>query len=191
MILLLNFESYFSSYRIIASPAQNIKYLIQNLKKIENSKCVGNICEHIAKMILLEKYPPETHIILKNINYSIAPYNGELDIVVVDKLSSKAIIVAEVKCKKNLRKASDEADKQLLRFKNAINHFRRRKKEESNFKALLKTKDSKNNLLNFDNFYPLPKMIKISYRSQNSSNFDFQSIPYSRKEILSISRKIK
>lgn len=82
----------------------------------------GTICEQIARLELYKRfYDFRNYVIETGIMYGHNNVvEGELDIVVFEKRSGKAVMVAEVKCSTNLPRAAALARKQRHRFLDAI-----------------------------------------------------------------------
>ena len=82
---------------------------------------LGKECERLAQQKIAKRYPRKKFKLLKNMTYKIHSIAGELDIVVINKRTSKVIYIGEVKCWKNLEAAIVKAKKQLKRFFKAMN----------------------------------------------------------------------
>lgn len=112
----------------LISENQTIKIIKSNLKntskrnKIKFSNDIGRLCEFIAKIIVVKKYPHTHYDIKTNIAYEDLDHRplGELDIVVFNRTSKNAEVVIEVKCRKNHEKALLHANQQLKRFKKML-----------------------------------------------------------------------
>ncbi len=105
------------------SLAGDINYYFDRLKSDPiNYTTFGTICEQVARVnledyYLYPEYKVETGIVYKNAYKSYEKRTlGELDIVVFRNSDNKAILIGEVKCWKNLRKALIKAQKQYQRF---------------------------------------------------------------------------
>src|SRR5690606_9004921 len=77
----------------------------------------GQICEQVARLQLDDIYPPHAYDINIGIEYIVHNRTiGELDVVVTDKQTRDVILIAEVKCWKNLKGALNKAKDQRSRF---------------------------------------------------------------------------
>jgi hypothetical protein len=92
----------------------------EQLKDLDqNYKIVGTVCEQVTNLELKEAFPDHLFLIKNGIKYRIVGsrnFLGELDTVIFDRASRKALYVFEVKCRKNSRRALHEARRQLSRF---------------------------------------------------------------------------
>lgn len=83
----------------------------------ESMEVVGNICEHVARLELMNQYPESRYFITNGIAYGRKnSTEGELDVVVFEKPSMKVVLVGEVKCWNNFNSARNKANKQRSRF---------------------------------------------------------------------------
>lgn len=81
----------------------------------------GAVCEQVAKLELMVEYPTDKYDIALDVEYTDGrKAYGELDVIVFDKASNKAILIAEVKCWKSLEGAKKKAKEQRSRFLRAI-----------------------------------------------------------------------
>lgn len=84
-----------------------------------NYKVFGTVCEEMARIDLEKEFHPDFYEIKVGIEYRDASRTiGELDIIVFRRSDEEAIMVAEVKCWRNLHGAFVKANKQLNRFQN-------------------------------------------------------------------------
>lgn len=91
---------------------------IAQLKDIPaNYQVDGAICEQIARLELYEDYSPEAYEIEVNIVYGMGHlHEGELDVVVFEKYTGRAVLVGEVKCSNDSDAALSKGNKQKRRF---------------------------------------------------------------------------
>ncbi len=84
-----------------------------------NYKVFGTVCEEMARIDLEQEFPPDFYEIKVGIQYRDASRTiGELDVIVFRRSDEEAMMVAEVKCWRNFKKALTKANKQLSRFQN-------------------------------------------------------------------------
>lgn len=82
-----------------------------------NYEVVGTICEQVARIELRQTYPETNYEIVTGIEYSDSNRTlGELDVVVFENSTKQAVLVAEVKCWKDLSAARQKALNQRERF---------------------------------------------------------------------------
>src|SRR3990167_1489645 len=85
-----------------------------------SQEATGTICEDIAQLRFMEKYPAPEYTVLTGISYSDKDRTlGELDVIVFNNSNHVAEIVAEVKCwkspKSGLHKAHENSVQQSSR----------------------------------------------------------------------------
>lgn len=106
LLILVSSLSLFASYKDDFDAVQ---------KRRPNLESKGTICEELAVLQLKKEYP-------HNEVYSGIVYGdkhgavGELDLVVLDRNGSKAIVIGEVKCWKDFREGLSKAREQRKRF---------------------------------------------------------------------------
>lgn len=77
----------------------------------------GAICEEVARLDITKEFPKPQYEVLTGIAYSDNNGTvGELDVIVFDNNTQKAIKIAEVKCWKNLKGGLKKARDQRQRF---------------------------------------------------------------------------
>lgn len=163
--------------------AGNIQSLLKELENThEKYEVTGTVCEQAARVMLAQYYPEPNYEILTGIEYSdyIGHVLGELDVVVFDHNTQKAILVAEVKCCHNAKKASRLARRQLRRFKSTLSSKARidyhlTNKREIHFQE--------------DQFDESVKLISISPKGGDQSGFDV-ALDYSIDELMYLQKKL-
>lgn len=86
-----------------------------------NFEVTGVICEQVARLDLMEHYPTQQFEVQTGIAYGNKKRRyGELDVIVFDRTTQKAVLVGEVKCWRNLQGAYKKAMSQRHRFLNHI-----------------------------------------------------------------------
>ena len=85
-------------------------------------KVFGTVCEEVARLRLADQYRSDRYDIETGIEYkSNGRTIGELDVVVFDRRTSEAIVIAEVKCWTNMSSGHKKAMDQLSRFQRSVN----------------------------------------------------------------------
>lgn len=106
-----------------SSQARDLNPIFNLLKPTgENYQVVGVVCEQVAKLEMEREYGPK-YFVTTGIEYGNPSHViGELDVVVFDKSTGKAVMVGEVKCWENasggLRKAYDQRQRFINTIKN-------------------------------------------------------------------------
>lgn len=100
------------------SQAAPLPELVEALRdSAVNYEVVGTVCEQVARLELQKVYPESDYAIVNGIEYGDKHRTiGELDVVVFAKSNKKAVLVAEVKCWRNLQGALKKAREQRNRF---------------------------------------------------------------------------
>lgn len=147
----------------------------------ENFNVVGTICEQVARLNLQKTYPSDQFDIINGIEYSDQDgVMGELDVSVLRKSDSKAVLVAEVKCWNNLAGANQKARAQRQRFLNAI---------RSNVKLDMKCHDARPCHFTDANFKSVQKFITISQDGGEKFGFDM-TLGYSMTEMMNLRHQL-
>jgi Holliday junction resolvase-like predicted endonuclease len=124
----------------------------------------GTICEHVAKLRLEEHYPESEYDIEIGIVYKRGgQIIGELDVVVFDESDGKAIVVSEVKCRRNLDAANSKAREQLERFRSTL---------ESGRSVELFLKNDERRKFSIDQFHSPLKFMAVSQEGGLDSGFE-------------------
>lgn len=77
----------------------------------------GAVCEQLELVRLKATYPADKFIITGHVEYSLGKDTlGELDVIVLDRNTNKAVLLEEVKCWKDLSNAMVKATGQRDRF---------------------------------------------------------------------------
>lgn len=98
--------------------AADLESIFESLKQSAvNYEPDGAVCEQVARLHFQKQFPAETFVISGGVEYDIGGDTlGELDVIVLQKNSHKVILVAEVKCWKNLKQALEKVKDQRQRF---------------------------------------------------------------------------
>lgn len=87
----------------------------------EKYQIVGTVCEQVARLEMQIQYPAPQYDVLTGIAYRAGDKTiGELDVIVFESATQKAILVGEVKCWNNLDSALNKAHEQRARFMKTI-----------------------------------------------------------------------
>jgi hypothetical protein len=82
---------------------------------------VGSIIQALARADFEWRYPPPAYEVLRNLEYQEGSRTlGELDLVVYRRDTTQAVVVAEAKLSGNLKGAAKRAERQLMRFQDAL-----------------------------------------------------------------------
>lgn len=82
---------------------------------------IGTICEYLTAIRLRDQYPANNFNIEVGIEYRAGGrVVGEIDVVVFRKSDNEAVLVGQVKCRKNLGSAAHQASEQNERFFNTM-----------------------------------------------------------------------
>lgn len=144
-------------------------------KRRPNLESKGTICEELAVLQLKKEYP-------HNEVYSGIVYGdrhgavGELDLVVLDRNGSKAIVIGEVKCWKDFREGLSKAKEQRKRF------FKTMSSAAPVEFFYLKDRDLKFTKNDFDS---VSEFISIGPKGAKSLGYDVE-LEYSLEELMSM-----
>lgn len=106
----------------ISASAAPIQDLFEQLRDSGlNYEVVGTVCEQVSRLELQKAYPPSQFEIINGIEYGdLTRTIGELDVVVFQKSTKKAVLVGEVKCWKDNDAAIEKARDQRKRFQKSL-----------------------------------------------------------------------
>ena len=136
----------------------------------------GAICEEVARLNMIQVYPAPQYKVLTGVAYDNGQgTSGELDVVVFDMNTNKAIKVAEVKCWNKLGQALDKAYKQRKRF-----FGYRDNSENIGYK-----KAHSNETFTKDQFAYVTEFITIGQAGAKAAGFD-EELQYSLKELMTL-----
>lgn len=174
LLLLLSFQT------AIASDALDVEF--ERLRDSGESFVVtGSICEHVAREKLRATYPDSQYDIRVGISYaSDGRTLGELDVVVFKDSSEEAVLIAEVKCWRNLDSAQKKARSQRARFQKWI---------ESDASLKFFPASHNDDVYAQRQFETRPEFISISQEGGEKSGFDI-SLDYSLDELMSLRRRL-
>lgn len=133
----------------------------------------GAICEEVARLDMKKQYPAPQYTVEVGIAYADSDRTiGELDVIVMDNNIQKAILIAEVKCWKDVRGGLKKAHAQRSRF---LNNLRSNKKLFFQFTSNNKPVDA----AVFDH---VKDFISIAQKGSISAGFD-QELQYTLDEM--------
>ncbi|HLE00473.1 MAG TPA: hypothetical protein VJB59_09445 [Bdellovibrionota bacterium] len=156
-------------------PAAELAPVFEQLKQsavsYENN---GAICEQVTRLKLQERFPErgfrvETGIVYGEDRRTI----GELDVVVFRKSDDQAILIAEVKCWKNLRSAIKKAHDQRARFQGVIQQ------------GLPVDFRSAKDRFDLNQFSGSPEFIAVSQKGGESAGFDM-GLDFTLEELMTL-----
>lgn len=145
-----------------------------------NFQVIGVICEQVARLELYETYSPDKYDIETGIAYGDRKRTiGELDVIVFDRASKKAVVVGEVKCWKDLAGAHRKAMKQRERFMNQINSDARLEFRSTTTGQVYRQ----------EQFEGIKEYISISQKGGEAAGFT-HDLDYSLEELMDLRRQI-
>ena len=164
----------------ISASAISLNQAYEALKFSEaNIAPEGAICEQVARLELLEEYPADRFDIEMGIEYTDGRKSyGELDVVIFDKPSKKAILVAEVKCWKSFKGGLKKAREQRARFLRAL---------QSGSSLSLKSADYSFQRSQFEG---LNQFISIAQKGAVAEGFD-RELEMSMKDLDQLRRQVE
>lgn len=106
----------------VSAHAAPINDLFEKLRDSAlNYEVVGVVCEQVSRLELMKTYPESDYHIVNGIEYGDNTRTiGELDVVVFQKSTKKAVLVGEVKCWRDLKGALSKARNQRKRFQSSL-----------------------------------------------------------------------
>ncbi len=141
----------------------------------------GTICEQVAKKQLESYFSDPEYTIQTGITYQRNGKTlGELDLVVFRNSDHQAILVGEVKCRRNLVRARRKAKQQLKRFAYAI---------ESKTPMEIFDPDHPEARYHFSQFENIKSWITISQKGGKRAGFDW-ALDLTLHQLLKLRRKL-
>lgn len=155
--------------------------LSDDFEKIKNSgrdlEPTGAICEEVAQLRFIEKYPAPKYQVITGIDYSDAKGSvGELDLIVFNTETGMADVIAEVKCWKSPKNGLEKAKDQRQRFLTNV-----RSSKPIKFKWL----DDPTRVLTKAQFSQVSEFYFIAQAGTQAEGFDYE-LPYTLKELMSL-----
>lgn len=134
----------------------------------------GTICEQVARVRLSQQYPAPQFEVHSSISY--ADHHkviGELDVVVFEQSTGRAILVAEVKCCRDFgqarRKAADQRNRFIATMRSGV---------PIDFFSI----PNPNERYSYEQFRIAPQFISVSQRGGERAGFDM-SLDYTLEEM--------
>ncbi|MNK01196.1 hypothetical protein D3C87_189910 [compost metagenome] len=150
--------------------------LLKNSK--ENYEPIGAICEQVARLELAQEYDQNKYEIIVGIEYADSRQTiGELDVVIFEKATKKAILSAEVKCWNSIEGAKKKATEQRRRF---IRY------NTSGYKLFFESKDMKFEQYQFQD---IREFIMIAQKGSKKKGFD-RELEMSLDDLMALRRRI-
>jgi hypothetical protein len=150
----------------------------------ENYEITGTVCEQVARLELQRDYPAPRYEVLTGVAYAEARrVIGELDVVVFDKSAAadgKAVLIAEVKCWKNLPGGSRKARQQRKRFLDTM---------EQNQKVDFYLVSKREVQFERDQFQQAKRFISISQNGGHQAGFE-DCLPYTLEELMALRERL-
>ena len=151
---------------LVAKEFQNEKRIQEYFDLLSYEKTdfepVGAVCERVAVRELEPNFPDQNFLILNGLQYDDKKATiGELDVVIINKLSNKVDAVAEVKCWRSFEGALKKAKNQRMRFQLYLNRS-------------IVISDKNGNRYSKDQFSNVNKYFSISQQGGVNQGFDFE-----------------
>jgi len=161
----------------------NLVTLFHKLKNVKaNYGTFGTVCEEVARLEVQEEFRGPGFEVETGIEYSDKSRTiGELDVIVFDTLTDKVIMIAEVKCWRDLKSARQKARKQLTRFQDTI---------ASHKPINLYLTDDRQVRYEAWQFDTHPNMIAISQEGGEAAGFE-DTIEYSLAEMQELQKMLQ
>lgn len=165
------------------SYARDTESLFKKLKNSgKNYRTEGTICEEVAKLKFQEYYPADQYSVETEIAYWIRHMLvGEFDLVVTRKKDGEVILLGEVKCWGNFKKALFHARQQRNRFQKA------RQKYPRNYFKYVSRSTSKE--IDPNHFSGNPDFVLIAQEGGVEEGFDY-SIGFTREEMMELRARL-
>ncbi|MDG0815192.1 hypothetical protein [Bdellovibrio svalbardensis] len=160
-----------------AAQAKDIQPLFEALRDSgEKYSVVGTVCEQVAKLDMQQIYPAPQYTVITGIQYGTKKrVIGELDVIVFQNDSKKAILVGEVKCYQDPHAGISKAREQRTRFLSAI------RSKTSLLMACL----GKPCTVSERNFKGIQQFISIGQEGTKSAGFDVE-LNYSLDDLMAL-----
>lgn len=122
----------------------------------------GTICEQVARLEMVKQYNQTEYNVKVGISYSAKNRTiGELDVIVFRNSDNEAVLVAEVKCWKNLNGGLGKAHNQLNRFKSHIGN-----------RIEMHSVENEDEIFTTSQFDESPRFMTISQKGGETAGFD-------------------
>jgi len=162
------------SIQVFASLSDDYEKIKKSGRDMEPT---GAICEEVAQLRFIEKYPAPKYQVITGIDYSDAKGSvGELDLIVFNTETNVADVVAEVKCWKSPKNGLEKAKDQRQRF---LTHVRSSK--PIHFKWL----DDPTRVLSKEQFKHISEFYFVAQAGTQAEGFDYE-LPYTLRELMQL-----
>lgn len=173
---------FFVSLFVVLSSVVALAGLGDDFAKLKNSapdadyEVVGTVCEQVAKLRFEEEFPAGRYTVTTGVEYGDGNRTiGELDVVVLENLTSRVVRVTEVKCWKDFKGALRKAHEQRNRFIKTL-----RSGKQIRFKSL-----SSNLVFKKENFANVKEYMAVAQRGSKNAGFD-RELSYELKELMQL-----
>lgn len=172
---------FFVSLFVVLSSAVALAGLGDDFAKLKQNprvdyEVVGAVCEQVAKLRFEEEFPAGRYTVTTGVEYGDGRRTiGELDVVVLENLTSRVVRVTEVKCWKSLSGALKKAQEQRARFIRTL---------KSNLPIKFKSLSS-NLQFKKENFANVSEYGSMAQKGSKSAGFD-RELPYELKELMQL-----
>ncbi len=185
MIFRRLFQRTFLSFLLLFSisvQAADLQAAFDALKNLgANYYSNGTVCEELAKIQLERTYSKPNYDVVVGIAYADGRrILGELDVVVFNRATRGAELIAEVKCWQNLSKAQSKARLQRERFFKTLEEAFGSRVEIDFFDARTQRVE-----FSLDQFRGRPQFISISQAGGESAGFDL-TLEYTLEELMKL-----
>lgn len=137
---------------------------------------VGTVCEQVAKLRFEEEFPAGRYTVTTGVEYGDGRRTiGELDVVVIENMTSKVVRVTEVKCWKDFKGALKKAHEQRNRFIRTL---------KSNIQIKFKSLSS-NLVFTKANFSNVREYMAVAQKGSKNAGFD-RELSYDLKELMQL-----
>lgn len=157
---------------------ENVFDLLKNQPRSYETK--GAICEEVAKVLLEQEYPAPRYTVHVGIAYGdLEKTIGELDEVVIDNQSGKAIRVYEVKCWTDLKEGREKALAQRSRFLKAL-----RSSKELYFNSTSTQEEFSQEI-----FEDLKDFMSLGQKGATAAGYEFE-FPFTMRELMDLRTRL-
>ncbi|MFN8790170.1 MAG: hypothetical protein ACK5Y2_01790 [Bdellovibrionales bacterium] len=165
---------------VLVFATQTFAGMGEDFAKLKNSgsdyTVVGTICEDVTKLRFEEEFPSTKFEVVTGVEYNDGNRTiGELDVVVFDRLTQKAVRVSEVKCWKDMNGALAKARNQRQRF---INHLK------SNLPIYFRSLRSQHQFKEA-NFLSVTDFAAVAQKGSKAVGFE-RELPYELRELMQL-----
>jgi hypothetical protein len=124
----------------LSFPAEKEAFYMKGLGTLYSPMKESKFLEKLVKVYLSQEFPSSQYKILEGVNYFIAGFSGELDLLVVDKTTDQIVLVVEVKSSFPVDDKASYADDQLYRFFSGVRLKERSRLAQEGLRASFKKK---------------------------------------------------